>query len=106
MAACALCAQVARKVVEDVVLMGSHGHSHPLTDSRLQSSGLVRGFILLFLVVGAAAAFYGFSSDATRTWGALLFNFFFFYSIAVLGLAFAGMQEVVRALSLSQAFSF
>jgi hypothetical protein len=77
--------------------MGSHGHSHPLTDSRLQSSGLVRGFILLFLVVGAAAAFYGFSSDATRTWGALLFNFFFFYSIAVLGLAFAGMQEVVRA---------
>jgi hypothetical protein len=77
--------------------MGSHGHAHPLTDSRLQPSAKVKTTIFVLVAIGLIAAALGFGSDSTRTWGSLLYNFFFFYSVAVLGLAFAGIQEVVRA---------
>ncbi len=52
------------------------------------------GMMILGLIIVA----YGFSSmEVTRVYGALIFNVFFFFVIALCGLVFASMQDVIGA---------
>lgn len=79
----------------------SHGH-HELYDQRqsfyLPSNSMTRGAVALFLLIGVAVFALGLSSgEQTRTWGALLFNTFFFFALALGGSAFAAMQDVIGA---------
>jgi len=61
------------------------------------SSSMVNGTVVIGLA-GAALLAYGlFEGMAPRVWSALLLNVFFFYSIALGGIAFSGMQDVVGA---------
>jgi hypothetical protein len=64
----------------------------------LNVSSTFRGGLYAALVVGLVALGIGFTSgDPTRAWGALIFNTFFFFSIALGGVAFCGMQDVIGA---------
>ncbi len=79
----------------------SHGH-HDLYDQRqsfyLPSNSTTRGAVSLFLLIGVAVFALGLSTgEQTRTWGALLFNTFFFFALALGGSAFAAMQDVIGA---------
>jgi hypothetical protein len=79
----------------------SHGH-HELYDQRqsfyLPSNSMTRGAVSLFLIIGVAVFALGLSTgEQTRTWGALLFNTFFFFALALGGSAFAAMQDVIGA---------
>jgi hypothetical protein len=79
----------------------SHGH-HELYDQRqsfyLPSNSMTRGAVSLFLIIGVAVFALGLSTgEQARTWGALLFNTFFFFALALGGSAFAAMQDVIGA---------
>ena len=54
---------------------------------------------LLFCTLAGILTFVGgmYAGEATRTWGAVIFNLFFFFSIALGGVVFAGMQDVISA---------
>lgn len=68
----------------------------PLHFSRKPSS-VVRGAFVFCFVVGLVSLVAGFISQPERTWGALLFNFFFFFLISICAMAFSAMQEIVEA---------
>lgn len=79
----------------------SHGHND-LFDQRqsfyLPSNPMTRGAVALFLLIGLGVFAFGVTSgEQTRTWGALLFNTFFFFALALGGSAFAAMQDVIGA---------
>ncbi len=61
----------------------------------LSSTG--RGGLLFFLLAGIGAFAGGLYLEPTRAWGAFLFNVFFFYTIALGGIAFGAMQDIVGA---------
>lgn len=65
----------------------------------LETPAVLKGAIGASLVLGLGALAYGFSDQASqvRTWGALLFNLFFFFCLGLGGLAFAAMQDVIGA---------
>lgn len=65
----------------------------------LTPSSTVRGG-LIFCILAGILAFVGgmYAGEATRTWGSFLFNTFFFFAIALGGVAFSGMQDVIGAL--------
>lgn len=63
----------------------------------LKTSNNTKGALVLFLVIGLAAFVGGLFVDQTRAWGALLFNMVFFYTLALGGIAFGGMQDTVGA---------
>lgn len=54
---------------------------------------------LIFCILAGVFTFVGgmYAGEATRTWGSFLFNLFFFFTIALGGIAFAGMQDVIGA---------
>src|SRR4051812_10964505 len=60
-------------------------------------SATMRGGFMLAMLLGVAAFGGGLASDPTRAWGAYLFNLFFFFCLALGGIAFAGMQDVIGA---------
>ncbi|MCB9229476.1 MAG: hypothetical protein H6618_07685 [Deltaproteobacteria bacterium] len=58
------------------------------------------GRIILFLCVAAGLLTFVAGlllGEQTRSWGSLLFNFMFFFSISLGGVAFGGMQDIVGA---------
>ncbi len=62
------------------------------------SSGL-KNAATIFLVLGACAAGYGFySGKGTQVWGSYIFNLYFFFGLAVGGIAFSAIQDVVGAI--------
>jgi hypothetical protein len=64
----------------------------------LAPSSTARGGLIFCILVGIVAFVGGMYSGAdTRTWGAFLFNLFFFFTIAVGGSAFSGMQDIIGA---------
>jgi hypothetical protein len=76
--------------------------AHDLYESRshffLQPTSTVRGGLVAAFAVGAIAVVAGFAmAEPTRVWGALLFNLFFFFSIALGGSAIGAMQDVIGA---------
>lgn len=82
------------------------GHDHhaaiDLYEQRgnffLKPSATLQGAIATGVVIGAMSFFAGmWTGQATRTWGSLLFNTFFFFCIALGGIVFTGMQDVVGA---------
>jgi len=68
-------------------------------DFHLAPSSTLRGGLIFCIVIGVVTFIAGmFVADApTRTWGSFIFNLFFFFSIALGGSAFAGMQDVIDA---------
>ena len=61
-------------------------------------SATVRGGLLFCMIAGIFAFVGGmYAGEATRTWGALIFNLFFFFSLALGGVVFSGMQDVISA---------
>jgi hypothetical protein len=79
----------------------SHGHNE-LFDQRqsfyLPSTSQSRGAVLLLILIGLVTLGFGLTGEtATRTWGALLFNTFFFFALALGGSAFSAMQDVIGA---------
>jgi hypothetical protein len=65
---------------------------------HITPSSTVRGGMAFCLLLGILTLGYSFwSGDGTRFWGAYLFNLFFFFSLAVGGMAFAAMQDVIGA---------
>lgn len=68
-------------------------------DFYLQASPQVRGAVVLCFVIGAVTLIAGATMfDPARVWGSVLMNLFFFFSIALGGLAFGAMQDVVNAI--------
>ena len=64
----------------------------------IEMSPTLRGGVGLAVVLGALTAAGGFASgEWTRTWGSFLFNLMFFFSLALGGVAFGGMQDVIGA---------
>ncbi|MEZ4741926.1 MAG: hypothetical protein R3B45_05685 [Bdellovibrionota bacterium] len=63
----------------------------------LKVSSTANGGLIFCLLAGIGAFAAGISMDANRAWGAFLFNLFFFYTIALGGVAFGAMQDVVGA---------
>ena len=79
-------------------------NQHELYDRReeffLKPSTNARGMIGVCLVVAAVTLGYGFFAEQispARIWGSVLFNTFFLFSIAVGGVAFCAMQDVIGA---------
>jgi hypothetical protein len=75
---------------------------HDLYEQRqnffISPSSTVRGGLIFCIVVGLVAFFGGmYTGEATRAWGSLLFNLFFFFGLALGGIAFAAMQDVIGA---------
>lgn len=76
---------------------------HDLYERRneffLKPSATFRGALGFFTVVGilavVAGAFSGISPE--RIWGSVLLSVFFFFSVALGGIAFSGMQDVIGA---------
>lgn len=59
---------------------------------------MVRGGLIFLIVIGLATFAAGMVlGERTRTWGSLLFNAMFFFSIALGGVAFGNMQDVIDA---------
>jgi len=76
--------------------------THDLFEQRknfyLEPSAAAKGAVATGVAVGLVTFVAGmWFGEHTRTWGALLFNLFFFFSIALGGVAFGGMQDVVGA---------
>jgi hypothetical protein len=76
--------------------------AHDLYESRnkffIQPSSAFRGGLIAAFVVGLIALIAGWAlSEPTRVWGALLFNLFFFFSIALGGSAVCAMQDIIGA---------
>ncbi len=67
-------------------------------DFFLSVSPQVRGAVVLSMVLGLVGVGVGAAMfDPVRVWGAVLMNVFFFFSIALGGLAFGAMQDVISA---------
>jgi hypothetical protein len=64
----------------------------------LAPSQTVRGAVIFLLLAGVVTFAAGMvMGDHTRVWGSFLFNVWFFFSLALGGIAFAGMQDVIGA---------
>lgn len=65
----------------------------------LKPSGSVKALMWVLLAIGVATIAYGFSMEAlrVRTWGAILLSNFFFFSLALGGVVFGLIQELVGA---------
>jgi len=64
----------------------------------LKPSSTVRGALVLCLLLGVGTAIFGFITlDPVRIWASLLLNLFFLFSIALGGVAFSAMQDVIGA---------
>ena len=60
---------------------------------------IVKGAIVFCLLVGVTSLVYAYvSGDALRAWGSILASIFFFFTVALGGAAFGGMQDVIGAL--------
>ena len=80
----------------------SHNGQHDLYSQRqsfyLNASSQTRGAVALLVLIGAVTLGLGMAQGLqTRVWGALLFNTFFFFALALGGSAFAAMQDVIGA---------
>lgn len=76
--------------------------THDLYEQRqsfyLNPSDLLKGGIALCLVIGVVTFGIGMTSgQQLRTWGSVIFNLFFFFSLAVGGMAFGSMQDLIGA---------
>src|SRR5690606_4594093 len=59
---------------------------------------IARGGLYLCIVLGFVTFAAGLATgEGTRTWASLLFNLFLFFTLALGGSAFAGMQDVIGA---------
>ncbi|MFK7873546.1 MAG: hypothetical protein AB8C84_10370 [Oligoflexales bacterium] len=69
-------------------------------DSLFVRAGSVSNFLVVAgILVGVLSFAAGMSSgDHVRTWGSFIFNLFFFFCIALGGVAFGGMQDLVGAI--------
>lgn len=79
----------------------SHGHND-LFDQRqsfyLPASPQSRGAVALLVLIGLITLGFGLTTGhQTRVWGAVLFNTFFFFALALGGSAFSAMQDVIGA---------
>ena len=67
-------------------------------DYFLKPSATARNIVFAAIGLGAIILGLGaFQTELTRFWGALLFNVFFFFSIALGGVALGGMQDIIGA---------
>ena len=65
----------------------------------LAPSPTVRGGLIFCIVIGIVTFIAGLVlGQATRTWGSLLFNLFFFFSLALGGVVLSGIQDTIGAL--------
>ncbi|NRA44962.1 MAG: hypothetical protein HRU09_08420 [Oligoflexales bacterium] len=76
-------------------------HNDDLYEKRnsffLELSGAGKSGILLAIAIGVVVFGVGLFVEPTRAWGSLLFNLMFFFSLALGGVAFGNMQDVVGA---------
>lgn len=78
--------------------MNTHGLYEQRDRFFLAPGQSARGGVIFCILIGAISFFASLSmGEATRAWGALLFNVFFFFAIALGGIAFAAMQDVIGA---------
>ena len=64
----------------------------------LKPSATLKTTVLAAIAIGAVILGVGaFQTEMTRFWGAILFNLFFFFSIALGGVALGGMQDIIGA---------
>jgi hypothetical protein len=64
----------------------------------LRPSASLRGGVYVLVLLGAAGLIAGMAQgEFTRTWGSILFSLFFFFSLALGGVAFGSMQDVIGA---------
>ena len=64
----------------------------------LNPGAQARGGLIFCILIGVATFFIGqYLGLGTRTWGSFLFNLFWFFSIALGGVVFAAMQDVIGA---------
>ena len=67
-------------------------------DFYFNLTGSGRGLLMLGAAIGIVAFTGGLmTGEQTRTWGSLLFNLMFFFSLALGGMAFGSMQDLVGA---------
>jgi hypothetical protein len=78
--------------------MSAHGLYEQRQSFFLTPSATARGGIIFCVLVGLVTFVAGLVlGEGTRAWGGLIFNWFFFFSISLGGIAFAGMQDVIGA---------
>ncbi len=78
--------------------MNIHGLYEQRQSFFLTPSSTAKGGLIFCILVGVLTFVAGmYVGEATRTWGSFLFNLFFFFSIALGGVAFSGMQDVIGA---------
>ena len=63
----------------------------------LRASSLTSGAITFLLLIGVVTLIYAFISEPLRAWGSFLLSLFFFFTLALGGVAFGGMQDVLGA---------
>lgn len=83
--------------------MSHHNHGHDDLFEQRQSfyltpSPSARGAVVFCVLIGVIALALGmYNGYQTRVWGAVLFNTFFFFSLALGGSVFSAMQDVIGA---------
>ncbi|MEI6397588.1 MAG: hypothetical protein WCO71_02345 [Pseudomonadota bacterium] len=80
----------------------SHNSQHDLYEQRqsfyLTATPQTRGAVAFLVLIGAVTLGIGMAEGLqSRVWGALLFNTFFFFALALGGSAFSAMQDVLGA---------
>jgi hypothetical protein len=85
----------------------NHQHGHvdfnaELFEQRgnyyLKTTSTARGAVIFLVLIGIIAVGLGFAQGfGTRVWGAIVFNTFFFFALALGGSAFAAMQDILSA---------
>ena len=63
----------------------------------LRTSSLTSGAITFLVLVGVVTLIYAFMFEPLRAWGSFLLSLFFFFTLALGGVAFGGMQDVLGA---------
>jgi hypothetical protein len=79
-------------------MASNHSHAEIRNPGTFETPGNIKGILIVFVLIGAAAFAGGLATDAKRTWASFLINHFYFMSLALGGAFFAAIQWLTGAM--------